>query len=121
MPKGVGLFLCPFSHPSVVPIFAFMKSITLPEALKIIESGTLFSVKVISFDRKRTAQNGRILEYRQVRKESAHQKAIGAKKEKMNRIPQHFEHFTRNVRIYADGIPSSSIVKIHPLLISEIN
>lgn len=101
-----------------------MDAVTLSEALKIIESGAIFNVKVVSFDKKRTAQNGRVLHFTEARKESAHQKAMmdapargGAK----TKTPSHYEHFTRNIRIYYANAPTMKVVKIHPLLIMEIN
>lgn len=37
------------------------------------------------------------------------------------RDPHHLRHYTRNLRLYVDGSPSSTIVKIHPPLILKCN
>ena len=37
------------------------------------------------------------------------------------RNPNHYKHFTRNVRLYSAGQPTSRITKIHPPLIIEFD
>ena len=39
--------------------------------------------------------------------------------EEKRRNPHHFEHFTRNVRLFSAGQPTKEIRKIHPQLVVE--
>ena len=92
--------------------------ISLKDMLRHIETGALFAVEVVAFDKKRTLNNGRILVYSCCRLEAA----MG-KEEITNyelRIRKN-RHFTRNLRLYANGRPTSAIRKIHPLLVTKVD
>ena len=87
--------------------------ITLKDMLTHIETGAVFSVEVVAFDKKRPLNNGRFLHYAACRLE----KAESGKGDKGG--AKYFE--TRNVRLYANGRPTSEIRKIHPLLVVKFN
>lgn len=111
--------------------------ISLSEALKIMHSGALFSLKCVTHDRKRADRSGRVLFIERgklvwgdgVRKKpiivaernltALERKLSGADDKKRN--PHHKNHFTRNVRQYVGDLPTADIRKIHVRLIIEFN
>ena len=95
-----------------------MDAVTLKDMLHQIDSGALFSVEVVSFDKKRTLNNGRVLVYQTARLVSAMNDVDSPGPQRgVRRNP----HFTRNIRLYLNGRPTSEIRKIHPLLVVKFN
>jgi hypothetical protein len=97
-----------------------MENVTLKEMLTIIDSGSLFSIELVSYDKKRTQNNGRVLVYQTARLESAMNDTDGAIV-RTSRNTYNSTHFTRNIRLYVNGRPTSEIRKIHPLLVIKFN
>ena len=101
----------------------------LKTILHIMASGELFSCKVVKYDRKRKT-GGQILEIVSAKLVSAEKKESPATRaatpmeqlqQKRSKKPHHFRWFTRNIRLYTAGLPTSQILKIHPPLIIEFN
>ena len=97
-----------------------MENVTLKEMLTIIDSGSLFSIEIVSYDKKRTQNNGRVLVYQTARLESAMKDTDGTIV-RTSRNNYNSTHFTRNIRLYVNGRPTSEIRKIHPLLVIKFN
>jgi hypothetical protein len=111
-----------------------MDVISIKELLAEMETGKPFSVKVISYDRKRK-RGGKILHYSEailINKEeefvNLHRGQTNQEKKEamlsdlaMPKDPRHRIHYTRNIRILQNGFPTSLIKKIHPPLIIEFN
>lgn len=96
-----------------------------------METGEVFSCKVVSYDRKRK-KGGEIMEYAEAilvqntKKESkARPKTLREQQvERLTEIkkaPNHREWYTRNIQLLQNGHPTSLIKKIHPPLIVEFN
>ena len=97
-----------------------MDAVTLRDMLRLMDTGDLFSIELVSFDKKRTQNNGRVLVYNSARLESAMNDVDGTiVRTSRNRFNS--EHFTRNIRLYVNGRPTSEIRKIHPLLVTKFN
>ena len=106
----------------------------LKTILHIMASGELFSCKVVKYDRKRKT-GGQILEIVSAKLVSAEKKEkqqaatpatraatpMEQLQQKRSKKPHHFRWFTRNIRLYTAGLPTSQILKIHPPLIIEFN
>jgi hypothetical protein len=95
--------------------------ITLPEALKIFESGQTFSLRWVQADRKR-GTGGKISFEETVQKCDISQMADSILKKNnikpdTKRDPSHYDHKTRNIYIPHDR----SIKKVHIMLMLEIN
>lgn len=97
-----------------------MEKVTLKEMLTIIDSGSLFAIEVVTYDKKRTQNNGRILIYQTARLESAMNDVDGTIV-RTSRNSYNSTHFTRNIRLYVNGRPTSEIRRIHPLLVINFN
>lgn len=106
-----------------------------------MHSGAVFSLRVVSYDRRRKDKTGQIREYpaavlvwgdggniRTAKKQgerplTALEKSMLAAPaaDSWKRDPNHAAHYTRNIRVVVDGIPTEAIHKIHPPLIIEFN
>ena len=106
-----------------------------------MHSGAVFSLRVVSYDKRRRDRCGIVQEYREavlvwgdggkdrtIRKGEREQTAlerslIGADvtQDDWKRDPNHAAHYTRNIRVLVDGQPTELIKKIHPALIIEFN
>lgn len=106
-------------------------TLTLTEFLKIWESGAVFSINFVRFDKKRRLKNGEILTFEAVRKESAAKmdspeaereahRQNSASADRLSNGNQH-AHFTRHIRVYHNGRPTTQVIPIHPVLIREVN
>ena len=92
----------------------------LRQALDIIHSGTWFSCAAVQADEKR-AKAGKIIRLNRcklARRESSNLPVPGTDALRLShtKSAHHSLHFTRNLLT-----PGNQIVKIHPLLIFEIN
>lgn len=107
--------------------------ITLRAILDYIHSGSTFSCKVVTYDAQRQ-RGGTILHIHEAQllrtdpshRPTAQQLAEAYKREALDgprptRAPQHRQHFTRNLRIFQQGLATPIIQKIHPPLIIEFN
>ena len=90
-------------------------------------------MKVVSYDHKRK-KGGEILEYPEavqvIKKEEAlrsqrpatrNEKLQAKVREHKSKNPSHGKHYTRNINVLQDGLPTTIIRKIHPILIIEFN
>lgn len=107
--------------------------ITVGQMLKQMETGIRFSIKVVSYDRKRKL-GGEVKEYPEAclvmadkeklergRPKTAEEQEregqmLGAEKK-----PSHYLWYTRNIRLMQAGTPTALIRKIHPPLVVEFN
>ncbi len=104
-----------------------------------MHAGEVFSLKVVSYDRRRRDKCGQVQEYKEAmlvwgdggsdraskqpeRGLTALERAvIGAGVEVDRRNPNHADWYTRNIRILQQGQETEMIRKIHPPLIIEFN
>lgn len=133
---GRRLHLCPsFFGGTGNCIFAGM--ITIRECLEIMHSGESFSLKVVSFDRRRKDKTGQVQEYQEAqlvwgdggndqvkpqgeRPQTDLERALGGTVMD-KRDPHHADWYTRNIRILQNGQRTEMLRKIHPALIIEFN
>lgn len=113
--------------------------ITLRECLEAMHSGAVFSLRVVTFDRRRKDKCGKVVEYPQAslvwgdggnarsrkalaeRAPTALERALSGMDDMDKRDPNHARWYTRNIRLYQQGLPTEAIKKIHPALIIEFN
>jgi hypothetical protein len=112
--------------------------ITISEVLEKMQAGAVFSLKVVSYDRRRKAKSGKIVEYPEAalvwgdggddrtKKRSAERAPTALERQlsgldEHKRNPNHSGWYTRNIRLYQGGIPTEAVRKIHPPLIIEFN
>jgi hypothetical protein len=100
------------------------------QILSYMESGREFTCKVVTYDRSRR-DGGEVIEItgRLLRKDedTRHQGGRNLTKEErkrdsiygLKRDPNHRRWYTRNIRLYSDGIPTIVIRKVHIPLIVE--
>lgn len=104
-----------------------------------MHSGAVFSLRVVSYDKRRKDKTGQVREYAEAvlvwgeaspnpskggeRALTALEKSLlsAAPPVEIERNPNHAAHYTRNIRVLVDGQPTEAIVKIHPALIIEFN
>ena len=112
-----------------------MQSISTKQVLSEMETGKPFSIKVISYDRRRSSKTGKIKEYPEAILETAkirnqggrpptEQEKLKAKlanPERLYKNPKHKKWYTRNIRELQNGHPINIIHTIHPPLIIEFN
>jgi hypothetical protein len=122
-----GIFLV-LSFPQEPPDLASMYSFR--QILSYMESGREFTCKVVTYDRSRR-DGGEVIEItgRLLRKDedARHQGGRNLTKEErkrdsiygLKRDPNHRRWYTRNIRLYSDGIPTIVIRKVHIPLIVE--
>lgn len=114
--------------------------ISIKKCLETMHSGAVFSLRVVSYDKRRKDRCGIVQEYREavlvwgdggkdrtIRKGEREQtplerSLIGQDAVvDLKRAPNHATHYTRNIRVLMDGQPTELIKKIHPSLIIEFN
>lgn len=118
----------------------FAGMISIRQCLEIMHSGAVFSLKVVAYDKRRKDKTGQVKEYREAvlvwgngeksrkttpgeRQPTALERSLlsEAPIQDTGRNPNHQWHYTRNIRLLMDGLPTESIKKIHPPLIIEFN
>jgi len=106
-------------------------SITLKQALAIMESGEVFSIEYVTCDHQKK-QGGKKISFKEAkllqRKKNKPTTSPGIEKTTDSRIktlksksPNHKTWFTRNIRILQSGKETGMIKKIHPPLIIKFN
>jgi hypothetical protein len=112
--------------------------ISIKECLQIMHAGAVFSLKVVSYDKRRKDRCGRVLEYDEAqlvwgdggkdrvrakgeREPTALERSMMAPIVDNSRQPNHAWHYTRNIRLLSQGLHTEAIVKVHPPLIIEFN
>lgn len=100
-----------------------------------MHSGELFSLKCVTYDRKREDRCGRVLFIErgrlvwgdkgkpkpQTRKMTALEAELAGLTAAKKKNPHHQEFYTRNVRQYVGDLPTADIRKVHIRLIIEFN
>lgn len=113
--------------------------IAIRECLEVMHSGAVFSLKVVTYDRRRKDKSGKIIEYpeaslvwgdggndrskprRSERPPTPLERSLSGMDDMDKRNPNHQGWYTRNIRLYQQGLPTEAIKKIHPPLIIEFN
>lgn len=108
---------------------------TIRDILDYMESGQVFSITAVAYDRKRK-KGGSLKEYpeavllhvadqvevaRETGRPLTTMEATRLKMENIRRSPRHGTHFTRNIRILQQGEPTGIVEKIHVPLIIRFN
>jgi len=115
----------------------FVRMIPIKDVLEKMHSGEAFSLKVVTYDRRRRAKSGKIVEYPEARlvwgdggtgrarknerAPTALELALSGAGVEDKRSPNHAGWYTRNIRLYQNGLETEAIRKIHPPLIIEFN
>ena len=104
-----------------------------------MHSGALFSLKCVTYDRKRSDRCGFVLfiergklvwgetgkpstvKAKMSRKLTDLERKLSGLTDEGKKNPNHKEHFTRNIRQYVADLPTADIRKIHVRLIVEFN
>jgi hypothetical protein len=99
--------------------------ITIAECLRRLEAGEMAKLEVYSFDKERK-KGGELLAFECVLETGTSQKSeVTSPKSELalpkSTSPNHSFHYTRNVRICVEGVPSSVTKKIHIPLIKSFN
>ena len=104
--------------------------ISFRQILEYMQSGQVFELELVSYDRKKMDKSGAILHYRGIllqekkteksEEDLAVQQRISSGKRKK---PNHYKWYTRNIRIItSDNFQTEIVRKIHiPLIISFNN
>ena len=88
----------------------------LSEMLAAMDSGIVFSIQFISHDKKRTLKNGRTVNFSAARLERSERDDADGRV--LNTLKSRKTgNFTRTIRIYANGRPTSDTRTFHPLLV----
>jgi hypothetical protein len=113
--------------------------ISIAKCLEVMHSGATFSLKVVTYDKRRKDKSGKVLgcpsavlvwgnlqkgkKVEMEREMTALERSMlgDPGQQLIRRKPNHADHYTRNIRIVIDGLPTESIIKIHPPLIVEFN
>lgn len=103
--------------------------------LSQMETGNPFSARIVKYDRKRK-KGGEVMDIKEARlllpkKKEKAEKQLGRKltgkeeeqweADNASRIPNHRKHYTRNIRLLADGVATNQVIKIHPPLVIKFN
>lgn len=112
-----------------------MDQITVRDMLSEMETGEVFSLTFVTYDRKRK-RGGRIEDIAQAvllrhdpeatndifagRPATPREKKVQQLAE-LRRSPQHHKWYTRNIRLLVNGHPTGEIRKIHPPLVALFN
>lgn len=101
------------------------------QILNVMAAGQVFTCKVVSYDRTRRTGgevielSGKLLKNEEVRGKAGRQLTRSEVQQAalmgLRRDPNHRTWYTRNIQLYADGIPTIVIKKIHIPLIVEFN
>lgn len=86
--------------------------------MKIVDSGELFDVVVVSYN-KENKTGGKVKKYVSVCTKPRHGEVKVSKKKRKD--PEHKSNATRNLYQYIQNLPTSTIRKIHIFLIIEVN
>lgn len=98
-----------------------MDHIPFEEALKIIESGDVVSLKYVTYDHKRkTGGEIRILEQGMITTPKRNRVKTNTNASS-TKAQNHYKSFTRNFFVCIDGERTASIKKIHLNFILELN
>lgn len=112
--------------------------LTIKKCLEIMHAGEVFSLRVVSYDRRRKDKTGQVQEYPEAqlvwgdggndraqpkseRQPTDLERALAGYVEVDKRDPRHADWYTRNIRILQQGQPTEMVRKIHPALIIEFN
>ena len=118
--------------------------ISMKKCLEIMHSGAVFSLRVVTYDKRRKDRTGQVREYAEAvlvwgqaspdpskggaikgeRPPTVLEKSLLTTLPPLSEIgknPNHALHYTRNIRILVDGQPTEAMVQIHPPLIIEFN
>lgn len=103
-----------------------MDSIKLNEALKIMESGEVFSIQFVTYDKKRKTggfvkfyPEARLLQKTDSPAKQVKSESSGIKRKTKN--PNHWDNATRNIKVIVNGIESSGNKKLHIFLMTMFN
>lgn len=91
----------------------------LKRALEIIDSGEIFSLKVVKFNKTKNTGGERRFYSQLVSTKPKHERVGNVPKE--NGTQNHYDNSTRNLYKCIDGEPTSAFVKIHMVHILEVN
>lgn len=94
-----------------------MDGITLAQMLAAMDTGATFSIKYIGFDRKRKERNGRTIEFKEARLE----KSVRSDDDDFVIRSKKTSHFTRTIRLYASGRPTTETRLLHPVLVEQFD
>lgn len=100
--------------------------ITTKKMLEIMETGATFSMRWVTYDRKRR-KGGRILEVKEARltqpkrKRERGRPLTHIEKKKIFKVANHRKWYTRNIVVLHKGEETSEVVKFHPPLVIEFN
>lgn len=104
-----------------------MEIISIREMLEDMEMGQPFSMKVVKYNRE-AGTGGQIMEIQEafLRRKTMRRNPVevtdpNTRTGKQKKAPNHYENYTRNIRLLRNGGPTDSIVKIHPPLVLEYN
>lgn len=93
----------------------------LKQALQIIDSGQVFSLRVVSFDKARK-KGGKIRFYSELKTTHPKEGTIKTPFSNLNsKAKNHFDNSTRTCFQCISNVETSSIVTIHIFLILQIN
>lgn len=91
----------------------------LKEALDIIDSGEVFSLRIVSFDKARK-KGGKIKFYSELKNSTPKGERTNAPK-LQTKFKNHYENSTRTCFQCIDKVETASMVTIHIYLILEVN
>lgn len=108
--------------------------ISIGDMLEKMETGDPFSCKVVKYD-KAKGSSGKLMHVLEAvmltnKTDENSMSTIARERssttyemqqEVIKKTPNHRRNYTRNIRFLINGNPSSTIVKIHPLLVIEFN
>lgn len=112
-----------------------MDQITVKDMLAQMETGKVFSLTFVTYDRRRK-RGGSIEDIAEAvllqhdptatneifanRPATPHEKKVQQLAE-LRRAPDHHKWYTRNIRLLVNGHPTGEIRKIHPPLVTRFN
>lgn len=96
-----------------------MSTMRFEEALKIIESGQVFTMSYVQFDKRRKT-GGKLRQIEAISTKSSQTESTLIT-EKTAGSQNHYKNFTRNFYQCIEGEPTASVKKVHCLLIVEVN
>lgn len=119
-------------------VLSFLRMLTIKKCLEIMHAGEVFSLKVVSYDRRRKDKTGQVQEYTEAhlvwgdggndrakpqgeRPQTDLERGMSGAVEIDKRDPHHGDWYTRNIRILQQGQRTEMVRKIHPALIIEFN
>ncbi len=110
-----------------------MEIITTKKMLEIMKSGECFSMTVVSYNRQQKT-GGQLLEYleaelmwnnqdsdKQRQRPPTSTEAKQDQLDQLTRKPNHHHWYTRNIRLWQNGAPTSIKRKFHPPLVLTFN